>query len=294
VSVVIPTFNRVELLSETIDSALAQDVDLEIVVCDNASTDATAQMVQQRGDSRISLITSPENIGPQRNTQLAWASGTAPLVAMLHDDDVMRPGNLAAKLAFLNEHPDVGMVYSAYGTIDEHGDRLADSYRAPGPVDAIEPGSLFIDRCLAGVERAHMSTSVVRRSAMAGLSPLVADGTHIDFGFFLRLALRCPIGFLEAPLVDIRIHRATWSFQTGVVEGSATGPLVGGTIAGFDARANTVKRFADELSEPQRSTIMRAATTHQKAQALMAAKVALRGRRVGESLSYVRRAFPKR
>lgn len=90
VSVVIPTFNRAHMLGAAIESCLNQrDVDLEVVVCDNASADNTREVVAAyAGDRRLRYIRHPSNIGMIEN----WRSGIfeharAEHFVLLSDDD---------------------------------------------------------------------------------------------------------------------------------------------------------------------------------------------------------------
>ncbi len=289
VSVLIPTYNRATLLNETLDSVLSQDVDLEVIVFDNLSSDDTVERVRNRGDRRLSVITTDTNIGPVANMAKAMDGGSASILTVFHDDDLMRSNNLATKLDFLAGEPQVGLVYSSYEVIDEHSGTLRASYRAPGPVDRVEPGRLFVERCFAGMERVHMCTAVVRRSALEGLRPHPGDGTHNDYGLYLRVAQRCDIGFVDQPLVAIRIHRSTWSFDAGLTLTSETGELRSNPFAGLDARLIAARRFVDELEGDEAVMARRRMRGGYRSSALMAAKVALRNGRPGDAMLGARR-----
>jgi GT2 family glycosyltransferase len=101
-SVVIPTHNRAWLVIRAIDSALASEgsVALEVIVVDDASTDATPQVLHERyvDEHRVSVLRSSVNEGPSgaRNRGFAEASGT--YVLFLDSDDTLLPHALAAAL----------------------------------------------------------------------------------------------------------------------------------------------------------------------------------------------------
>jgi succinoglycan biosynthesis protein ExoO len=111
VSVVVPARNA----GATIDSALAsvldgQEVPLEVIVVDDASTDDTAERVREagRGDTRVRLLTGAgEGAGAARNRAIAAASGT--WIAPLDADDRFRPGRLA-RLTALGESENADLV----------------------------------------------------------------------------------------------------------------------------------------------------------------------------------------
>jgi GalNAc5-diNAcBac-PP-undecaprenol beta-1,3-glucosyltransferase len=90
VSVVISTYNRAELVSRAIESALAQPGDVEVVVVDDASTDETEQRVASFAD-RVRYLRQDENAGPgaARNRGIREAHGD--LVIVLDDDDELVP-----------------------------------------------------------------------------------------------------------------------------------------------------------------------------------------------------------
>lgn len=100
VSFVIAAFNAADTITRAIDSALAQeDVEVEVIVVDDASPDDTAAVVEAIADPRIRLIRLPANRGPggARNAGLDAARGE--WVAILDADDTVRPGRLARMIA---------------------------------------------------------------------------------------------------------------------------------------------------------------------------------------------------
>lgn len=88
VSVVIPTYNRKDLLKRALDSVLKQDYqNLEIIITDNASTDGTDMMIQSYlNDSRIIYIQRPQNIGIARNIKEGFLASTGKYFFCLNDD----------------------------------------------------------------------------------------------------------------------------------------------------------------------------------------------------------------
>ncbi|MDB5233181.1 MAG: glycosyl transferase, family 2 [Hymenobacter sp.] len=122
VSVIVPTFNRSELLKVAVESVLKQDfTDYEIIITDNSSTDDTAEVVAKLSDKRIRYYFNPVNVGITRNYNRALSLATGKYIAIFSDDDVMLPGNLAAKVNILNQYPSVGLVHSNTKEIDGQG-----------------------------------------------------------------------------------------------------------------------------------------------------------------------------
>ncbi len=114
ISVVIPTYNRADLLPKAIQSALDQTFrDLELIIVDDGSTDRTEDVVRGYRDPRIRYVKHEQNRGlnPARNTGVRNARGE--FVAFLDSDDEWMPDKLAAQLeVFRSAAPDdLGVVY---------------------------------------------------------------------------------------------------------------------------------------------------------------------------------------
>jgi glycosyltransferase involved in cell wall biosynthesis len=100
VSVVIPTRNRWPLLSaHALPSALAQeDVELEIVVVDDASDDGTAEHVQALADPRVRLVRNERNLRLPASRNVGAGVARGAWLAFLDDDDLWSPRKLRAQL----------------------------------------------------------------------------------------------------------------------------------------------------------------------------------------------------
>jgi len=116
VSVILPVFNGEAHLAESLGSILAQEMtDLEIIVIDDGSTDATPAILEAhaRRDPRV-RVHRQENQGAAAARNRGLALARARWVALQDHDDVSLPERLTRQLAFLEEHPEV-RVLGAYG-----------------------------------------------------------------------------------------------------------------------------------------------------------------------------------
>jgi glycosyltransferase involved in cell wall biosynthesis len=115
ISVVIPAHNAARFIGQAIESVFQQrkaaaNLDLDVIVVDNASTDATCDCVQRDFGTKVRLVHEPKpGAACARNAGIAAA--TAPLIAFLDADDVWLPGKLADQCAALTAHPDVSLVF---------------------------------------------------------------------------------------------------------------------------------------------------------------------------------------
>jgi len=125
-SIIIPTFNRGELLKETLDSAVAQTYrPVEIIVVDDGSTDHTAALVERwrrelAADPGLSVrYIHQENggVGSARNHGLIESRGE--FIQFLDSDDVLHPRKLEFQIACLAKFPGSGFAFSEMARIDD-------------------------------------------------------------------------------------------------------------------------------------------------------------------------------
>lgn len=124
VSVVIPTYNRSEVLGRAIDSVLAQThEDIEIVVVDDASTDETDRVVEGYEDVRYRRFEENKGANAARNEGIRLADGE--FIAFLDADDYWRPSKLDRQLrAFETAPRDCGLVHTAIEIQDFDGETI--------------------------------------------------------------------------------------------------------------------------------------------------------------------------
>jgi glycosyltransferase involved in cell wall biosynthesis len=243
VTVCIPTYNRRELLAASLHSVREQTLeDVEIIVSDNASTDDTGDYVRSLNDPRIRYERLEHNVGLFGNLTRCLHLGTGRYRVMLPDDDLMLPGNLEAKVTFLDNNPSAGMVHSAFRYLDH-------SARPVGPAqnwsrlsqDTLEPGHSFIRRSLAIGGIVCVSSVMLRSDLVAQEKFDAADGPYADIALWLRIAAHSDIGFLTAPLSGYLVHARSASSAFSVVE--VTGDRHTMTNSHADAVLQAHERF---------------------------------------------------
>lgn len=124
VSVGIPVYNGEQFVAEAIESVLAQtDVDLELIISDNASTDRTSEICRKyaAADDRIRYVRQPHNLGaaPNFNELVRLASGR--YFSWVAHDDICRPAFLSACVSALEADPGIVLSYPMVVDIDEDG-----------------------------------------------------------------------------------------------------------------------------------------------------------------------------
>ena len=116
-----PTYNRVDLLHETIKTILSQDYeDLELLIVDDGSTDKTAEVIKeiQAQDQRLRYIQLPENrgIGFARQAGLENISGK--FIALADSDDLWLPGKLRMQVEVLEKYPEIEILFGNFRNIN--------------------------------------------------------------------------------------------------------------------------------------------------------------------------------
>ena len=198
VSVLMSVRDGMPWLEGAIASILGQTLaDLELIVLDDGSRDGTGRFLGSLQDPRLRVRRqSPVGLTASLNRALALAR--APLVARLDADDFAVPERLARQVAFLEAHPEVGVLGSAAREVDLEG-REVDVIRPPLDDAAIR-------RTLIRANPFVHSTVVVRRAALdrAGAYDerlAVAQ----DYDLWMRLAAVTRLANLPDALVTRRL-----------------------------------------------------------------------------------------
>ncbi|ANU27625.1 glycosyltransferase family 2 protein [Planococcus versutus] len=121
VSVIIPTYNRSELLIKAIGSLKNQShQNMEIIIIDDFSTDDTAAVVKEMTDERIIYLQHDTNKGgaAARNTGIRRATGD--FIGFLDSDDQWLPEKLEKQLEKFKEQPGIGVVYTGVQVVNEN------------------------------------------------------------------------------------------------------------------------------------------------------------------------------
>lgn len=221
VSIMVPVFNRQQMLSDCLKSALAQTCDdLEVVVVDNASTDGTWDMCREfaHADSRVRIFRNPANIGPVRNWQRCFREAQGRYGKLLFSDDVMSSRYLEETLPLLRD-PHVAFVFTmALIGPDPRASRLA--YRFDRETGRY-PRHRYIRQALLGSRvpvspgAALFRVSDLRGSLRLSIpSPTIDDfeahGAGIDLLLYLMTAARYEeVGYVAHPLVFFRTHEGS-------------------------------------------------------------------------------------
>ena len=230
VSVGLPVYNGERFLARTLDDLLGQSfADFELVVCDNASTDATPDILADaaRRDARVRVVRNPTNIGALPNANRAFALARAPLYALAAYDDRHAPDFLARLVDALDRTPEAILAYGAstlVGTDDRPFPFDAERRRYTGPDGTAYHYDAALERPLAPGTTARAAVAryravlgstdvnapihgLFRRAALERVGPHRLHGS--DRLIIAHAALLGPFAYVPEPLFGYRIHAAS-------------------------------------------------------------------------------------
>jgi glycosyltransferase involved in cell wall biosynthesis len=201
VSVIIPCYNGEAFLGQTIASVLSQTyADLQLVIVNDGSTDGTEGVVRQFNDPRI-VYHAQANAGVANARNKGMALATGKYIAFLDADDLYFPDNLAEKVQFLRNNPEIPVV---------HAQEVKFASLSGRSIEVITgKGGWVLTHLL------EMSGTVIHSPSSVVMTKELADrlrgfdsqlSTSADWEYWVRIALQAPIGFIPKPLTGYRVH----------------------------------------------------------------------------------------
>jgi glycosyltransferase involved in cell wall biosynthesis len=223
VSAIIPSYNRADLLPETLASILAQTVPVdEIIVVDDGSTDSTGAVVGRFGPS-VHYIRIPNSGAPSaRNAGAAAATGD--WLWFCDSDDLWQPTYLERCRQVASANPKPRFIFGNFRLVTDGRWQEESKFSSAPPAfwSSIDMrptagGSVInqsLYRELLTFQPVFHSTIVIARSlftAIGGYNPKFGRTGSEDFEFTLRCVANAPLGVVQEPLVGIRRHRGNFS-----------------------------------------------------------------------------------
>ncbi len=198
VSIVIPTFNRPDLLREALDSVAAQTFrDYEVIVVDDGSTPPIADAVANH--STKPKIIRQVRQGPAAARNRGIADARADLVAFLDSDDLWLPTKLERYMDAMGRLPDVSIFYGPMLPMDSKGQAVHGRTKPRHQGRIID--QLF-KSCFVDIPTVVCRKDLLTRAGGFNASLPVCE----DYDLWLRLSLTESFGFIDEPLAKRRLH----------------------------------------------------------------------------------------
>jgi glycosyltransferase involved in cell wall biosynthesis len=221
VTVGIPTYNRSALLGEAIESVLGQTYsDLRLVIADNASSDATPEVVARYvHDPRVEYVRHERNIGQTDNFNGLIAGTTTDYLLLLSDDDLLHPTLLESTVAVLGSDPLIGAVHTRFDVVDGQSrviEHSVDLVPGSGRDLTIETSNEFMTRAMRQNWLVTLAATLFRTEAMVEGDGLRGEEYPVaDFSLMLRVGSKWKVAHIPASLASVRVHAEAISASLG-------------------------------------------------------------------------------
>lgn len=205
VSIILPTFNRLEFLRPAIESVFAQSfTDWELLIADDGSSADTQRYLRTLDDPpRVKVLWLPHSGKPSvvRNAALREAQGG--YVAFLDSDDVWLPRKLETQIASLRRHAERKWSYTRFALVDGSGKAAASG----GGRDFPAPAGWILEKLLTAEIVIALPSVVVSREMLERLGAFDEELVMCeDVELWLRLAAHGEIDGVDELLTLIRRH----------------------------------------------------------------------------------------
>ncbi|WP_069790012.1 glycosyltransferase family 2 protein [Cyanobacterium sp. IPPAS B-1200] len=213
VSVCIPTYNRANYLQYSVNSVLNQTYsDFELIICDDGSTDNTAEIVNNFKDNRIKYIRHKQNIGRSKNMRSGFENATGEYFIKFDDDDALTPEFLKKTVTILEQNKNIDFVCTNHWVIDANNNRdevatqkNSDKWGKSKLKEGVINDLIYQTFVLQSLQ---VGSSLFRYEPLKELDYMnpLADGCE-DFDLLVRMAIAGKNGyFLPEFLMEYRFH----------------------------------------------------------------------------------------
>lgn len=214
-SVIIASYNHQDYIAQTLRSIEEQTFqDFEIILIDDGSSDRSVE-VARRTESRAEIHTQPnQGVVAARNRGVELAQGQ--YICFVDSDDLVLPQRFERQVAFLDAHPEIGLVYAEALIIDADGHglgRLSDVYPVK-PGDTAE--MLALHYCFV-----PMITAMVRTDVLRQAGPFERPGPISDYIKWIEVAHLSDAHYDPEPLGCWRRHPRSTSKRANKVKSYA-------------------------------------------------------------------------
>jgi alpha-1,3-rhamnosyltransferase len=202
VSVIIPSYNHSAFVTKCVESVCTQEYpNKEIIVIDDGSTDNSLRILEQMKRIYDFHLIPQKNVGLSATLNRGiteFAGGK--YFTICSSDDYWLPGKIAKQVEYLEDHPDIPMVFSKSKIIDFDGNFLEDQTFSINR--GLKGGMIFKEVIL---QEFHLPVNYMFRSEIFDKVGLFDEKAWAeDFDMNLRISIKYPIGFIDEFLACYR------------------------------------------------------------------------------------------
>lgn len=200
VSVLLPVYNAESYVAEAIESILNQTYkNFEFIIVNDGSTDRSEEVILSFSDERIRYYRNEVNLGliGTLNKSISLSSGK--YLARMDNDDICLPERLAKQVAFLESHPEVGVLGTAFYNIDKTGEIFSET--------AFPSQHILLCWSLCFFSPLAHPTVLMRRELVQREGGYKVGIVHSeDYDFWCRLSSKTKLSNLQDVLFKLRKH----------------------------------------------------------------------------------------
>lgn len=197
VSIITPSYNQAQFLDSTIQSVLDQDYPhLEYIVIDGASTDGSREIIKKYAD-RLAWWVSEPDLGQTDAINKGFHRARGEILAWLNSDDTYEPGAVSEAVAFLEGHPEVGLVYGDTNFINQTGEVVGQFNAKQTSYQRLRRGGVYIPQ----------QASFFRSRVWQAVGPLDPSFYFaMDYDLWVRIAAIAPVRYQPRLWANFRLH----------------------------------------------------------------------------------------
>lgn len=197
ISIVTPSYNQARYIEQTIKSVLSQDYPrIEYLIVDGGSTDGSQNIIKKYED-KLGWWVSEKDRGQTDAINKGFARARGDILAWINSDDTYEPGAVTAAVAYLRDHPEVGMVYGDCNFINESG-------KVIGRFNSAQTNYRLLRRGYAHIPQ---QTMFFRADLWKQVGPLDPSFYFaMDYDLWTRIAARTEIKYVPQTWANFRLH----------------------------------------------------------------------------------------
>jgi glycosyltransferase involved in cell wall biosynthesis len=204
VTIITPSFNQARFLEATIKSVLSQNYPrIEYMIVDGGSTDGSVDVIKKyEGKAEVTspLLAwwvSEKDRGQTDAINKGFTRAKGEILAWINSDDTYEPGAVSAAVRYLQEHPEVGMVYGDCNFINEEG-------RVIGKFGSAQTNYRLLRQGYAHIPQ---QTMFFRADLWKQVGPLDPSFYFaMDYDLWTRIAARTEIKYVPQTWANFRLH----------------------------------------------------------------------------------------
>jgi len=198
VSIITPSYHQVDYLESTIQSVFNQTYPLiEYFIIDGGSDDGSIDVIKSYQDKLAGWISEADE-GQTDAINKGFAMATGEIIAWLNSDDTYHPQAVEQAVAFLDDHPDVGLVYGDANYVDKYGDVIGQFPAAQTSLRQLRRGYVHIPQ----------QAAFFRKQLWDQVGPLDPDFFFaMDYDLWVRLAGITNVKYVKQTWANFRLHQ---------------------------------------------------------------------------------------